>query len=95
MHELESRLESPHPTSVDCAVFDAMFVVQSLGVIPATYGGIANLILSRILIADRVDFVCDTYTDTPTIKDVERADRGAPASSIEYVITGSEQNIPK
>ncbi len=88
-------MDTQPPETVDVAVFDAMFAVRSLGQIPRTYTEMAKLILKRILIADRVDFVCDTYSAAPTIKDMEREARGSSDSTVGYVITGPEQNIPR
>ncbi len=41
--------------------------------------------------AERVDFVCHSYDETPYIKDMELAKRGANQSDIEYYISGPEQ----
>ena len=60
--------------------------------LPATYGEVAKVILSKICTyGKRIDFVCDTYR-SPSIKDNERNMRGA--NDINIVIAGSEQKRP-
>ena len=45
MTKLEKRICTEGPTTVDVCVFDAMFVIRSQVVLPATYGGIATSVL--------------------------------------------------
>ena len=72
---------------------DGMFLIQSLVDLPSTFGGVANVILSRLARhANRVDFVCDTYKH-PSIKDINREDRGSTEGEVK--VSGPEQRRPK
>ena len=51
-----------------------MFLVQSHGDLPSTFGGEANMTLSGLdRRANHVDFVCDTY-EYPSINNIARED---------------------
>jgi len=95
MHKLEEKVTSGNPPTKDAYVVDAMFFLRSQVQAPSTFGGLAKTILSKLLgLADRVDFVCDTYK-SPSIKDVERNLRGPHDGGIDFKITGSDQKCPK
>ena len=95
MHKLEERVESGRPPSRDACAIDAMFLIQSLVDVPATFGGIAKVILARLLeFAPRVDFVCDSYK-SPSIKDIEHSRRGSDGTHTEFIISGPEQKRTK
>ena len=96
MTKLEKRICTEGPTTVDVCVFDVMFVIRSQVVLPATYGGIATSILERILsTSTEVHFVCDTYSEQPSIKDLEHVARESTVTDIEYLISGPEQKRSK
>ena len=95
MHKLEEKVETSQPSSYDACAVDAMFLVRSLVNVPATFGEIAMVLLTRLLaFAKRVDFVCDSY-NSPTIKDSEHDLRGSDSTNAEYVISGPDQKRPK
>ena len=95
MHKLEERVQSSAPEYIDACAIDAMFFIQTLVNVPATFGEIAKLILTKITASTkRIDFVCDSYT-SPSIKDAERALRGSCQLDREYVIFGPSQVRPK
>ncbi len=53
------------------------------------------MLLKRITTAKHVDFVCDSFNDNPSIKDIEYASHGANASDLDYCISGPEWKTPK
>lgn len=70
-----------------------MFFLCTIVNIPATYGGLAEVILERALqLAPTVHIVCDTYPDGPSIKFQERTARGD--MQIRYAMTGPLQKRP-
>ncbi|KAG7163007.1 hypothetical protein Hamer_G002055 [Homarus americanus] len=72
---------------------DATFLIKSLSDFPATCGGVAEVLLSKLCAHARcVDFVYDTYT-SPSIKDNERHMRGA--NEVNIVIAGPEHKRQK
>ncbi|MCG7875152.1 MAG: hypothetical protein N0C90_02335 [Candidatus Thiodiazotropha endolucinida] len=91
--KLEARIHSDAPRSVDVCIMDGMFLIQSLVALPPTFGGVAKLIMSCLArLADRVDFLCDTYKH-PSIKDITREDRGSVTGEIK--VSGPDQRRPK
>ena len=69
------------------------FLLHALLDVPATFGEIASLILSKLCaMSSRVDLVCDTY-QSPSIKDTARGRRGNNETS--YTIIGPLQRSPK
>ena len=69
------RIITAAPRNVDACIVDGMFLVQSHVDLSSTFGGQANLTLSRIVgRANHVDFSCDTFKNL-SINDVTR-DRG-------------------
>ena len=91
--KLEARVHTDAPRNIDVCIVDGMFVIQSLVDLPTTFGGVANVILSRLVRqANRVDFVCDTYKH-PSIKDITREDRGSVEGEVK--VSGPEQRRPK
>ncbi len=95
MQVLEKRIQTENTSTIDACAHDAMFIIQSRVKIPSTYGGLAEALLERIITAKRIDFVCDTYNDNPSIKDIEDAAHGANTSDLDYCISGPEQKTPK
>ena len=77
MTKLEEMVRTTDPTGdVQVTIVDAGFLLHALLDVPATFGEIANLILSKLCaMSSRVDLVCDTY-QFPFIKDTERGRRG-------------------
>ena len=64
------------PRNVDVCFVDGMFLVQSHVDLPSTFGGGANMTLSRLVRGvNHVNFVCDTYK-YPSINDITREDHG-------------------
>ena len=91
--KFEARVVTDAPRNVDVSIVDGMFLIQSLVDLPPTFGGVANVILSRLArLANRVDFVCDTYKH-PSIKDITREDRGSVEGEVK--VSGPEQRRPK
>ena len=79
IHALEDRMTSDMPQSAPPStpqyvyIQDAMFLIQSLVEVPATFGGIAKDILRKLCnTGDEVHFICDRYPDK-SIKRDERA----------------------
>jgi len=92
---LEGKVTSDVPSTVDACVIDGNFLLHALPPnLPRTYGGLARSILiqAAALSQGRIDILFDTY-DTPSIKDVERINRGTAEGT--YNITGPEQARPK
>ena len=70
--KLETKKITDDHRNVDVCIVDGMFLIQSLVDFPVTFGGVANVILSRLgRLANRVDFAYDTYKH-PSIKDIAR-----------------------
>ena len=94
MTKLEEMVRTTDPTGdVQVTIVDAGFLLHALLDVPATFGEIANLILSKLCaMSSRVDLVCDTYL-FPSIKDTERGRRVNNETS--YTITGPLQRSPK
>ena len=68
MHALEDRVTSnvpqstPPPAPQYVSIQDAMFLIQGLVEVPATFGGIAKIILRKLCSSgDGVHFICDRY----------------------------------
>ena len=74
---------------------DAMFLIRTLVNLTATFGGIAKIVLKRLLgIAKRVNSVCDVYK-SPSIKDIEWDMRESTCTDIDFimVLTKSIQRL--
>ena len=71
-----------------------MFLVHSHVDKPSTFGGQANVILSRCLVrrANHVDFACDTFK-YPSINDITREYHCFVKGEVN--VSGPEQGIPK
>ena len=68
--KLEVRIITDAPRNIDACIFDGMFMVQSHVDLPATFGGQANVSLSRLVRrANYVDFACATFK-YPSITDI-------------------------
>ena len=64
------------PRYIDACIVDGMFLVHSHVDLPSTFGGQANVILSRLVRrANHVDFACDTFK-YPPINDITIEDHG-------------------
>ena len=80
-------------------IVDAMALLQTIKIIPNTFGDLSKLILQQLMsIADyyyvrRIDFVCDRYP-AQSIKDLERNKRGKDGSTLTKIYD-SEQKVPK
>ena len=74
LRKLEVRIITDAPRNVDVCIVDGMFLVQSHVDLPSTFGGEANVTLSRLVrYANHVDFACDTYK-YPSFNDITRED---------------------
>ena len=61
---------------IDACIGNGIFLVQSRVDLPSTFGGQANVTLSRLFRpANYVDFACDTFK-YPKINDITREDHG-------------------
>ncbi len=67
---LEKRIHTENSPAKDVCVHDDLFIIQSQVKIPCTYGGPTGALLERIIPAKHVDFVCGTFNDNPSIKDI-------------------------
>jgi hypothetical protein len=94
-----------HDGSVDLPVgdkayiFDAMAILQTLTVLPATFGELATDLLAKIvntavsLNFSRVDFVCDRYPEK-SIKNLERDKRAVGGTNV-IRIYSEQQRVPR
>ena len=72
--KLEVRIITDAPRNIDACIGDGMFLVQSHVDLPSTFGGQANVTLSRLVRrANYVDFACDTCK-YPSINYITRED---------------------
>ena len=70
--KLEVRIITDALRNEDVCIVDGMFLVQSHVDLPSTFGGEANVTLSRLVRrATNVDFACDIYR-YPSINDITR-----------------------
>ena len=61
-NKLEVRIITDAPRNIDACIVNGMFLVQSHVDLPSTFGGQANVNLSRLVRrANHVDFACDTF----------------------------------
>ena len=90
LHKIEGMVENIYPNDrIYITIVDAMFFSHVLLNVPATFGEIARVILSKLYdLYVRVDLACDTY-HTPSVKDVEHTRRGEVEEI--YIITGPQQ----
>ncbi len=94
MKILEKKINTKEPDEIDVSVIDAGFMIRSQVDLSATYGGVTKAVLTRIMNQGQcIDFVCDTYSESPWIKDLEHSARGCNESS--FTVTGPEQKRPK
>ncbi len=70
MQVLEKRIHTENLPTIDACGHDDLFIMQSQVKIPCTYGGPTGALLERIIPAKHVDFVCGTFNDNPSIKDI-------------------------
>ena len=90
---LEVRIITDALRNVDVCIVDGMFLVQSHVDLPSTFGGEANVTLSRLVRrVNHVDFACDTYK-YPSINDITREDHGLVYGEVN--VSGPEQDIRK
>ncbi len=95
MKNLANRIDTVGAVEVDMCIIDVGFLIRSQVNLPSTYGGLASAILSRIIgLAQRVDFICDTYSDRPSIKDMEHTAWSSDAQTL-FTVSGPEQKRPK
>ena len=74
--KLEVRIITDAPRNIDACIVDGMFLVQSYVDLHSTFGGEANVTLSRLVRrANHVDFTCDTFK-YPSNNDISREDHG-------------------
>ena len=94
LHKIEGMVENNDPNDrIDITIVGAMFLLHMLPNVPATFGEIARVILSKLCdLSVRVDLVGDTY-HTPSVKDVEHTRRGDVEAT--YIITGPQQKHPR
>jgi len=93
LKNLEKRVDTVPPVTVDACIVDAMFLMRNLSNLPATFGGVARVILKKLYVcSEEVHFVCDTFR-SPLIKDIEHNKPGA--TNREIAITGPDQQRPK
>ncbi len=77
MKHSEYRIDTVGPVEVN------VILIRSQVNLPSTYGGLASAILSRIIgLALRVDLICDTYSDRPSIKDMEHTAQSSDAETL-------------
>ena len=70
--KLEARIITDAPRNIDVCIADGMFMAQSHVDLPSTFGGQANVTLSRLVrCANHEDFACDTFK-YPSINDITR-----------------------
>ena len=88
LKELESRVASVKPASIDVMIIDAMFFLNLLVDPPSTFGSIARHILGCICstTSREIHFVFDKIIH-PSIKDCKRDTRSLDRSG-SYNITG-------
>ncbi len=67
---LEKRIHTENPPTIDACAHDDLFIIQSQVKIPYTYGGPTEALPERIITAKHVDFVCGTFNDNRSIKDI-------------------------
>ena len=94
LQELESRVVSLKPASIDVMIIDAIFFLHLLVDPPSTFGSIAQYIPGCICstTSREIHFVSDKIIH-PSIKDCERDARSLDRS-VSYNITGSSQRRP-
>ena len=74
--KLEVRITTDAPRNEDVCIVDGMFLVQSHVDLPSTFGGGANVTLSRLVRrGNHIDFACDTYK-YPSVNAIAREDHG-------------------
>ena len=70
--KLQVRIITDASRNIDDCIVDGMFLVQSHVDLPSTFGGQANVTLSRLVRrANHVDFARDTFK-YPSINDITR-----------------------
>ncbi len=70
MQVLGKRIHTENLTTTDACPHADLFIIQSTVKIPCTYGGPTESLLERIITAKHFDFVCDTFNDNSSIKDI-------------------------
>ncbi len=96
MKKLEVRIQTTEPPEVEVSLVDAMFLARSQTRLTDAYGNIAESMLQRLSrVAPCVHVLCDSYTDEPTIKNMEQESHGASSIDIEYSNLGYVQKRPR
>ena len=87
------------PVGDKAYIFDAMAILQTLTVLPATFGELATNLLDKIvntgvsLNFSRIDFVCDRYPEK-SIKNLERDKRAVDGANV-IRIYSEQQRVPR
>ena len=90
--KLEVRIFTEALRNVDVCIVERMFLVQSHVDLPSTFGGEANVTLTRVVRrANHVDFACDTYKYLIN-NDITREDHGMVYGEVN--VSRPEQGIP-
>lgn len=95
-NNLEKRIKSHSPSSIDCSIIDGMFFLHLLGDLPVSFGKIAAHILKKLCNqrSARIDIIFDR-TISPSIKDSERDRRASDQDrNVSYSINGPLQQRP-
>ena len=89
------RINTDAPRNVDVCIVDGIFLVQSHVDSPTTFGGVANVTLSRLVRhPNRVECACDTYKLLYiSICDIAREDHGLILGEVN--ISGPESACQK
>ena len=70
------RIITDAPRNIDACIVDGTFLVHSHVDLPSTFGGQANVTLSRLVRrTNYADFACDTF-EYPSIYDITREEHG-------------------
>ncbi|KAK2138855.1 hypothetical protein LSH36_2312g00001 [Paralvinella palmiformis] len=76
LYKLEGMVENEKPGYIDVTLIYVVFLVHTLLNLPATFGGVAEVLLRRLCqMSPRIDIVYNTYI-APSIKEAERIKRG-------------------
>ena len=93
LKHLESKVDDTSPQSIQATVIDASFFLFLHCNLPSTFGGIARVLLSKLVAEDGdiIHYVVDKWI-RPSIKDGERDNRNA--TDVSYQILGADQKRP-
>ena len=95
---LEKEIETVNPSFRDTVIVDGTFLVRKLeGQLPHNIRGLVRLILMKTIKMSqrRADLIFDTY-DSPSLKDIERDERGDKESIDSYTFgAGQKTKLPR